>query len=344
MEKESTSSYLWDLITYRKGWVVVPNGSFHGYFDWIPIHLRIGPWSTTALLYATFLWCSTILITLYYHYYYFTPVTGDSFCLLNNNHTSSISSGCDMEEQQSLVVHRVVRRYWVEQYDVILQTSPILYRSWSWWYHTMGSIWMIYICYTILLHSPLSYRAWITYTVQSWSLLTIRHILCALSCFDRTSTLIILAEIIRFPCAVAHTITFVVWNFIIAPYVVFFALRHDLEKRRKFIQFCTNFRLFNLHGLNILFCIINVWLLNPTSSQLRRTLEMTDLYIAGLSAILYFTWYLCILDRLGVHLYPIFSPRQSGVMICATWTGAIILYLISFQFWSYIFLIDPSYK
>jgi hypothetical protein len=324
----TSSSPFWDLLSYKKEWVVVPNGSYRGYFDWIPIHLRVGPWSRAALVYALLLWCSTIGMTGYYHSN--SLQLESSSCSLGENSTSETCTNIDVPS--SSIVHRFVRRYW-SHYEVMLETAPVLYRSWQWWYHALAGLWMLYICYSILVHSPLSYGAWVTYTVQSWTLLTLRHVLCALAGWDPTNTTLrLVVELLRFPCAAAHTITFVVWNGILTPYILLVAVRSDAEKRRKFLQFCTSVRLVNLHFFNIIFCVLNVWLLHPTA----RTLEYADLYLAGLSAIFYFTWYLCFLDRLGIHLYPIFSPRHSNLMVCSAWTGAILLYFVTFKLWQYL--------
>jgi hypothetical protein len=329
----ASSSLFWDLLSYEKEWVVVPNGSFRGYFDWIPIHLRVGPWSRAALVYAIFLWCSTVGVTGYYHYNFFQS---EASCSFDGNATSGSCTNLDVPS--SSLLHRFVRRYWTE-YDIMLQTAPVLYRSWQWWYHALAGLWMLYICYSILARSPLSYGAWVTYTVQSWTLLALRHVLCALAGWDATNMdWRLVAELLRFPCAAAHTITFVVWNFLLTPYVLMVVCRADAEKRRKFLQFCTSFRLVNLHFFNILFCLLNVCLLDPTA----RTLEGADLYLAGLSAMLYFTGYLCFLDRLGIHLYPIFSPRHSNIMVCSAWTGAILLYFSTFKLWQYLLQIDLS--
>lgn len=40
------------LVSYYTGpWVLVKGGSIKGYFDWVPIHLRVGPWHPLATLY-----------------------------------------------------------------------------------------------------------------------------------------------------------------------------------------------------------------------------------------------------------------------------------------------------
>ena len=38
-------------VKYDNHWILILNGSYRGYFDWIPIHLRTGEWSVMATLY-----------------------------------------------------------------------------------------------------------------------------------------------------------------------------------------------------------------------------------------------------------------------------------------------------
>ena len=351
-------------IQYDNHWILILNGSYKGYFDWVPMHLRTGKWSIMATLYFRALWCLAIFLILYDFIYsknhsqsndgrYIDAVTNT--CSISTEqhqkecesrtHTAAIASS-----SFSNVLHYIVRRYWTQNAIIILQMPPVIILSSSFYYNTIVTVCMSYICYSIIAHSPLSYGAWITYTVQSWTLLLLRHLLYTLSgLFDSNVTVdtnnttnnnfIVMAELIRFPCAVAHTVTFIVWNFILVPYILCIALKNEEKKRHDFIRLCTNFRLFNLHGMNILFCVANVWYFNSKTNGTTttpRTLELTDLYLSGISAFVYFTFYLCILDRIGIHLYPIFSPRHSNAVVFLVWTSVILLYMITFHFWQYL--------
>jgi hypothetical protein len=371
-------------------WVIMSNGSYQGYFDWVPIHLRVGKWSTAATMYFRFLWIVTLLLlwndlstgssesnnrSIDGNDELHNTSDGSRTCsLAMNGNNDNIDAryldaqNCDPALVQVSSTFRVylqsfIKRYWVRNYDTILHLTPVLFRSYAWYYHTVVSMYMIFLCYIIIAHSPLSLGAWITYTVQSWTLLMIRHILYSLSgLFDfvpsstdltGSNNLVVLAELIRFPCAVAHTITFVVWNFILVPYIAYVTFRNDIVKRQNFITFCTSFRLINLHGMNIIFCVCNVWYFNSntvttttassstTTTVSSRTFEMADLYVSGISALLYWTFYLCILDRAGVHLYPLFSPRHSNLLVCTIWTTVIVLYIVTFYTWQVIIQIHP---
>eukprot|EP00542_Grammatophora_oceanica_P018178 CAMPEP_0194049706 /NCGR_PEP_ID=MMETSP0009_2-20130614/30846_1 /TAXON_ID=210454 /ORGANISM="Grammatophora oceanica, Strain CCMP 410" /LENGTH=139 /DNA_ID=CAMNT_0038695921 /DNA_START=103 /DNA_END=519 /DNA_ORIENTATION=- len=48
-----------DLFDADKPWVLVPNGSLLGYFDWVPVKLRMGPWSSVA---TPFLFCMVYVL------------------------------------------------------------------------------------------------------------------------------------------------------------------------------------------------------------------------------------------------------------------------------------------
>jgi hypothetical protein len=367
-----------DDIKYDNHWILILNGSYKGYFDWIPINLRVGQWSMMAILYFRALWCLSIWLVWYdvmFNKNNTNPNGDDRTIMFDMNHENMCSVSLNDDNSNDVAaaqqqqcdsyytgssfhsslfqygLHHIVRRYWKDNADVILQMSPVILQSSSFYYNTIVAVYMTYICYCIIAHSALSYGAWITYTVQSWTLLLTRHWLYTLSgLFDSSTTstihnntFVVLAELLRFPCAVAHTVTFVVWNFVLVPYILGIALRHDTHKRRDFIRFCTNFRLINLHGMNILFCISNVWYFNINTTKVgvgtttnSRSLEMADLYLSGISAFLYFTFYLCILDRIGIHLYPIFSPRHSNGIIFIVWTSVILLYIATFHLWQYV--------
>lgn len=49
------SSLAKDFFDLTKPWVLVPNGSFLNYFDWVPIRFRVGPWHPACIAYLCFL-------------------------------------------------------------------------------------------------------------------------------------------------------------------------------------------------------------------------------------------------------------------------------------------------
>lgn len=276
-----------DFVDPSKTWVLVPNGSLMGYFDWVPEHFRVGPWSVVAVVYLTILFYVALLAGAYF--------------------VSSLS-----------------QPWW--PIDLAKIEYSVAYTA-KWWYHVAASFWMIYVL-RLIWEGPLSLRAWGTYTVQSWTLLLLRHVLCALAPFSHHFTL--LAEYTRFPVACSATVTFVVWNFVLFP-VCYLFLLPTAEQKERFWKFCTSFRLVQIHGFNIVFCLLNVYWASPP-----RALQAIDLYFAVMSVMIYLAWYLWFLDRLGVHLYPIFTPRD-GRLVIISWSLLLGVYLGIFEVWRRLF-------
>ena len=133
-----------------------------------------------------------------------------------------------------------------------------------------------------------------TYTVTGWTLLTLRYI-C--SVVGLTS----IASIIRFPSMCMATITVVVWWGVLFPA---FMSMLDAEGKTGFLRFNKNGLLINLHLLNLPLALLDVYI-HP------RTLTLFDLWVAFLIAFLYMMFYVLVLDRRGIHIYIIFSPRTA---------------------------------
>lgn len=299
----------WHLLDPRRPWVLVPHGSFGGHFDWVPVEFRVGPWSVPAVCYWTAIWYAVLLTGCYYYYYYATTTA---------------------TQTTTAATEPLLHDYSAE---ALLQQYPAAF-SVKWWYHCAGCQWMVFIMYLLLAQSPLGYRAWSTFTVLSWTLLAVRHGLCA--ALPWCPSLLTAVEWMRFPCALCHTVVFAVWNFVLVPFLLRVVMRDDEEKRRNFVKFILSFRLFNLHVVNIALCVLHTYWASPP-----RQLVYADLYAACVGVVLYMTFYLYGLDRLGVHLYPIFSPRK-GKMVLASWTGSIVLYLATFYGWRRLLRPDES--
>mmetsp|Transcript_13205 Transcript_13205/g.29002 ORF Transcript_13205/g.29002 Transcript_13205/m.29002 type:complete len:368 (-) Transcript_13205:366-1469(-) len=283
-------SRLWDI--HEPEWVLVKDGSLGGYFDWVPRSLRKGPWSPLAVPYLTIIVYGTALAVAYeYGHGSDSDTTTTATTFDHHNHNS----------------------------------YPPLY-SLPWYYNAINSLWML-IVMLLVVRGPLSWRAWATYTVQSWTLLWTRHVLCALAPMSATAAR--WAEITRFPAACSATVTFGIWNGVLFPYVYLVRLGREPDKQRNFFQFCFSFRLVQIHVLNILFCYLNVAWWSPTP----RVLTRTDFGAAMVSVLVYMMWYLLVLDRLGVHLYPVFSPRAPWYVVLMMWTLLLATYGATFVLW-----------
>ena len=99
------------------------------------------------------------------------------------------------------------------------------------------------------------------------------------------------------------------------------------EKRKNFLAYFTRFRLIQVHVFNILFaCLNGVW------ASPRRVLTLSDFMASYVIAVVYALWYTLILDRVGVHLYPIFSPRNPFMAI--TWVLVMLAQVGGFALWT----------
>ena len=152
------------FVDPNEPWVLVEDGSFLGYFDWVPQPLRVGPWSVAAICYVFAIPYAAAVAMLHY--------SNDPWASIHRN--------------------AAIYRY-----------PPV--GSPEWTYNLVTFVWMIYVSYLVVI-GPLSYRAWATYTVQSWTLLIVRHGLCVLAPFSKWA--VRWAEYIRFPVACSATITF----------------------------------------------------------------------------------------------------------------------------------------
>jgi hypothetical protein len=284
---------VWDFIDPDNPWVMVEHGSLAGRFDFIPLRFRVGPWSLSAMIYITTL-------------YYLTALSGAYF-------SSEISQPWWSASESITGTETLFESL---EYPAVHSTK--------WYYHLLTGFWMLYIM-RLIYTGPAGLVAWGTYTVQSWTLLCVRHFLCAAAPVSPMSA--ILAEWIRFPVACSATITFVLWNTVVGPFIYVYGMKTP-EQKSRFLTFVTSFRLTQIHVWNIFFCWANVYWASPP-----RLLEGMDLYMAALSVMTYMAFYLGILDRIGVHLYPVFSPRAPGLLVVATWTIVLAAYLTSFVVW-----------
>lgn len=194
-----------------------------------------------------------------------------------------------------------------------------------WYYNLCGCLWMVFVSALIIV-GPAGLNAWGTYTLWSWTVLCIRHGLSALAPWlAKDSFGMKLLEYTRFPAIAMASITFTIWNFLLFPFIYLFFMETP-EKKRNFVKYFTSFKLIQLHVVNIFLAYGNVVMASPP-----RPLVFVDLVAALVVGVVYVLWYVLILDRLGVHIYPIFSPRSPWLFL--TWTLSWLNYVASFYFW-----------
>jgi hypothetical protein len=169
----------------------------------------------------------------------------------------------------------------------------------------------------------------VTYTMISWSILTVHNVLSASLPYlpGLVPLLGPLREFLRFPALVAATITFVIWNAVLAP-IFYFKFMKTAAAKAGFLTWILSPIMFEIHVFNYPIAVLST--LGDDST--RRPLEYPDLWCALAVAFCYSLFYLLVLDRLGVHLYPVFSPRTKLCIVF--WSAIFVLYYVTFRFWN----------
>jgi hypothetical protein len=199
-----------------------------------------------------------------------------------------------------------------------------------WCYNVAAFVYMSYLIIWVIKNRSKGVIA--TYTVISWNLNTIGHGINAMAPFLCDHHILLhVNRMIRFPALVSASITTSVWNFILLPYIHFFVLDTE-EKRHNFTKWNLSFRLVQKHVCNIIYAFLNTILSKRLGSNL--LFDDDDLWYGLFLGLGYGLFYNLILDRIGVHIYPIFSPRSNLVVL--TWTLVFGIYFAFHWFWNLI--------
>jgi len=268
-----------DFLDPWNKWVVVPNGSWKGYFDWLPEKLRVGPWSPMAPIFLV-TYVATIIYT---------------------------------KPQPTIEFDYELTRLFPEAHSAY------------WYYNLIGFLWTLFILHTSL--KEMSPTIFLSYTYQSWTAICIRHGISAAAPFLPSSyhMLFQIHEILRFHCLVTATVTFTLWNFAIMPVIYFKGCNTDIKKK-KFIKFFFGFNLVQAHLLNIVYAILNTIISSP------RRFIVTDLWCSMATLLAYTLFYLLFMDRIGVHFYPVFSPRAHWCIL--TYSACVGCYVATYFGWN----------
>lgn len=266
------------------------NGSYNGWFDWLPRWMRVGYWSPVAVMF---------FLAFYASLYLYKP---------------------DPLEFQVASIAQVDNSWWAADCAVLLWGVIVVVHARM----TLGSMSAFF----------LSYTGW------SWLIMTARAGLDALAPIlvakwpNLATQVATIASSLRFPAALAAFITFTIWNLILLPLIYFVSMPPGGEKRRNFLKFNFSFFMTNIHILNLPLSMINT-----IYGKGVRLFTMSDLWIGYLVLALYSLLYLLVMDRLGLHFYPIFCPRSAS---CAFSLGLVIYLYYSLlqqgntliQFWN----------
>jgi len=265
-----------DFINPQKPWILVPNGSFMGFFDFVPPAFRKGPWGVVPSMFVALV------------------IYG--------------------------VLHGAVYNYSTQGLHALPNNY---YEAWTipWYLNLGGLLWTSYV-YRDLFVSGIGLPALVTFTVQSYSYIWLRFFLSTMAPF--VPSLGTANELLRYPILSQSTVTFIVWNFILFP-VILFCIK-DPVKRKAFLSYFTNFRLQQLHFFHMFLAAFSGIYGTPP-----RPLLWTDLYASLTLGLCYCLFYILVLDRLGMHFYMIFSPRT--LLAIPSWSLVLASTIGLFSVW-----------
>jgi hypothetical protein len=176
---------------------------------------------------------------------------------------------------------------------------------------SLGGLWGVVILLGML--KEVGWWPLVSYTMISWSLLSLRLLSAAAAPFIGFAAWA--AELLRFTALLQTTIVVAVWWLVIVPLLVF--MEHDQHKRKMFMKWNCSFALINVHLLNLPVAAID-FLYNP------RTVTLMDVWIVFMAAFVYVVFYTCFLDRRGIFLYFMFTPRTHWCWLVYTMMLAVM--------------------
>jgi hypothetical protein len=251
-------------------------------FDWVPEHLRTGPWSPIAAI---------VLVV------WFVLLA----CYAPTMYASAQESG-------------------VFSPDVFARTIAQESGSSRWWVLLALFLWVGGNC--LAMAKKWGPAVFATFTLYSYVLLLLRFFCQVLG--PKWPALGAAGEILRLPSLIQATCTFFVWNCVLAPGIyLYFRYRGDEERKNNFVDFNKGYFMLCIHLLNLPVALLDVAFLST------RALVFADLWIAFVFVFVYALFYLLVLDRNGVFLYPIFSPRNHFCFI--PYLSLIALYIGGYQ-------------
>lgn len=219
----------------------------------------------------------------------------------------------------------------------MVSSYPELYSS-LWWYNTGSFLFMAGV--TMWSLTQRTKAVVVTYTFLSWMMNCLRFGLNAAAPFLSDHHIILqINRLLRFPALMTATVTFMIWNFALLPYIYLNVL-DTKEKELEFTKSNVSFRMVQQHVCNIVLAVSNT-ILSCRSQRMidnnyGHAFDFDDLWSGLAYAILYGLFYNLVLDRLGVHIYPIFSPRTNYSII--TWVVVLVIFLVFFQFWNFLIM------
>jgi hypothetical protein len=291
-------SYIPQAKRWRQSnWLIYDNnGSFNGWFDWLPLWMRVGYFSPFVI---------ASLVFFYSAMYWYRP---------------------QPLQFEATVYDAVISGKEVDYlfFGIIPKSPAIDFVIFVWGFIvvayakvTLGSIGAFPISFTGWSWVLLSLRAGIEFA--AWAATT--HNFLALG-----KKLAIIGSSIRLVTLTNAFVVCTIWNFILLPIIYFISVPPG-EKRQNFLKFNFGFFMTNIHILNFPLAVVNI-----LYGGQRKLFTFSDLWVAYLVIMMYSIIYFFIMDRLGLHFYPIFCPRSAFCV--GSMVGVLGLYYYLFLKWN----------
>ena len=277
-------------------WLIYDNnGSYNGWFDWLPIWMRVGYFSPFVI---------ASLMFFYSAIYWYRPQPLQFEATIYE----VVVSGKEFDYFFGIMPKTAAVDLAIFLWGVVVVAHAKI---------TFGSIGAF----------PISFTGW------SWLLLSLRagveFAAWAATSHDYLAfgkRLAVIGSSLRLVALTNACVVCTIWNFILFPLIYFFSIPAG-EKRQNFLKFNFGFFMTNIHVLNFPIAIFNTVYGNQI-----RLFTFSDLWVAYLVIILYSIVYFFIMDRLGMHFYPIFCPRSA--LSVGSIVGVLGLYYYLFLKWN----------
>ena len=285
------------LHSRTRAWYSYRNdGSYDGQFDWVPRHLRVGPWHHLVKL---FLSAAPFLL------FHSKPASDSTFTVRPGTVLFSSSHLLDVV----LFLWCIAMIAVCKLRETSISGLSLSFSGWTWLLLTArcGAGTELTLALYATMFTP---RAQLSSPVLTASLvLPAGALRPVLDSFDsRLSELVGVVELhLRFPVLSQAILVFVGWNLCVLPCLYFFLLKDNPRRQRDLLAYATQFGQMNLHVSVVPMAMVH-------TLPERGIFGAIELWHALLIWCAYMYFYCFVLDRMGMHLYAMFSPRSAHTL------------------------------
>ena len=277
-------------------WLIYDNnGSYNGWFDWLPLWMRVGYFSPFVVVSLMFFYSAI-------YWYRPQPLHFEATVY------ETVVSGKEVDRLLDIMPKTAAFDLAIFLWGCIVVVHAKI---------TLGSIGAFPISFTGWSWLLLSLRAGLEFT--AWAATTLEYL-------SLGKLLATVGSSIRMVAVTNAGVVCTIWNFILFPIIYFFSVPPG-EKRQNFLKFNFGFFMTNIHIINFPLAVMNT----VYGSQI-RLFTFSDLWVAYLVILLYSIVYYFLMDRLGMHFYPIFCPRSALSVVSIV--GVLGLYYYLFNKWN----------